>query len=155
MKQNYLLPHRFKIIGFIMLVPFLLGSLYCLFFDGVDQLSCPSFAVASQGLGHVEWFTVYTGGGILDEISMIGLIISFMFICFSMEKNEDEMIKSVRMQSLVWSLVVSSLILIFGILFFYEFAFLYFTFIYVFLIYVIFIVKFHYELNRFRRNIDE
>jgi hypothetical protein len=155
MKKDYLLPHYFKKIGLGLCIPFIAGCLYCLFWDGADKLPCKTFAIASEGLSHTKWFGIYDGGGILDEICMIGLIISFLLICFSKEKNEDEMIKSIRMNSLIWSLIVSSGILIFGIMFFYEFAFLNFTFIYLFIIYLLFIVKFHCELYKFRRNIDE
>lgn len=148
MENDYLLPHYFKKIGLIMSVPFLAGCLYCLFGDGTDMIPCKTFAIAADGLQHTKWFQVYDGGGIFDEICMIGFLISLLLICFSREKNEDEMIKEIRMKSLIWSLVISSGILIFGIMFFYEFSFLYFAMAYPFIIYVLFIIKFRWALHK-------
>lgn len=151
MTNNYLLPAVYKKIGLWMILPFIAGCIYCLFFGDGHDLSCTVFAIASDGLDHAKWFSLCKGVGILDEICMIGLLVSLVFIAFSREKDEDEFIERIRMQSLVWALMVNAFVLVFGIAFFYEFAFLYFCFIFLFLIYFLFLIKFHCELYRFRK----
>ena len=98
MKKNYLLPHNFKLIGLIMLVPFLAACIWLLlgpgecdwFFINVPALFTLDIASTS------EWFGM-TVTDPVNEISMLGLLVSLVFIALSKEKDEDEMTAVVRL----------------------------------------------------------
>ncbi len=160
MIKNYLLPNIFKKIGLWMVLPFLAGSLYSLLGEGAEMWTCRVFSIICDsreffGFGGVKWFSFIKEEGIFDEISMIGLTISLIFISFSKEKDEDEFILQIRLQSLVWALLVSSVIFIFGIMFIYDLYFMYFCFVYPYFIFLFFIAKFNYELMCFHKEGEE
>ena len=79
------------------------------------------------------------------------LIISLLFIAFSKEKIEDEMIVKIREQSLVWAVMANFIILIFGILLIYGLPYLHFLTLQIFLILILFIAKFNFELFRLKK----
>ena len=156
MKKNYLLPHNFKMIGLIMIVPFLVASIWLLlgpgecdwFFINVPALFTLDLASTS------EWFGM-TVTDPVNEICMLGLLVSLVFIALSKEKDEDEMTAVVRMQSFVWSFWCTAVIMLIAILFVYDFAFLLFSFASVFVCFIMYICKFNYEMIKIRRTRNE
>lgn len=152
MKTNYLFPEIFRKIGYFLFVPFFISGLYCLFGDGTDKLPFHVFALLYDkgGFGHTE-FCGWIENGLLDEISIIGLTISLLFIAFSKEKEEDECIVHIRMQSIVWAIIVNYAILILATAFIYDTIYLSFTFINLFTVLFLFILKYNWELYKFRR----
>ena len=141
MKKNYLLPHNFKMIGLIMLVPFLAACMWLLLgpFEG-------------------DWFKGWFGMTMTDpvnEICMLGLLVSLVFIALSKEKDEDEMTAVVRMQSFVWSFWCTAILMLIAILFVYDLAFMYFAFASVFVCFIMYICKFNYEMIKIRRTENE
>lgn len=148
MKQNYLFPHRYKIIGWCMLLPFMVGAIYCL--DGYSVISCKVFAILSD-----DGLFNFTRTELLDEISVIGLAISLIFISFSREKDEDEYIEKIRLHSLMQSLMISCGILIFGTLFLYDGYYMMFSWIYMFVLLFSFVIIFNIRLIKFRKSCHE
>lgn len=152
MKKNYLFPNKYRKVGWLLAVPCAILGLYCLF-DG-EVVFLPSKAIALIGgdtLGGFNFLSVTDNGSWLDEIAVIGLAVSLLFITFSKEKDEDECIANIRMKSLVWAITVNMALLILGTVFFFEFVYLYFVFIYMFSMFILFLLKYHYDLWRFRR----
>ncbi|MBR5199972.1 MAG: hypothetical protein IKW20_09160 [Bacteroidales bacterium] len=151
MKQNYLLPHGFKRVGLIMLVPFLAACIWLLcgpcegYWFTVDV---PALASTS------EWFGM-TATDPVNEICMLGLLVSLVFIALSREKDEDEMTAVVRMQSFVWSFWCTAVLMLVAILFVYDLAFMYFAFASVFVCFIMYICKFNYEMIKIRRTDKE
>ena len=117
MKKNYLLPHNFKMIGLIMLVPFLAACIWLLLgrCEGdwfiVDVPALFTLDLASTS----EWFGM-TATDPVNEICMLGLLVAILFVydlafmyfafasvfvCFIMYicKFNYEMIKIRRMQN--------------------------------------------------------
>ena len=121
MTKNYLFPSQFQKLGYILLIPFGLLFLYFSFTTSESkiELNVPVFAIINNDIGNsTQWFTLIKND-IMDEITYIGLITSFLLIAFSKEKNEDEYISLIRANSLVWALLINFLILIFCQLFIY------------------------------------
>ena len=91
MKQNYLLPHGFKRVGLIMLVPFLAACIWLLCgpCEGdwflVDVPALFTLDIASTS----EWFGMTVTDSV-NEIGMLGLLVSLVFITLSKEKHADE-----------------------------------------------------------------
>ena len=156
MKQNYLLPHSFKRVGLIMLVPFLTASIWLLCgpcegdWFTVDVPALFTLDLASTS----EWFGM-TVTDPVNEICMLGLLVSLVFIALSREKDEDEMTAVVRMQSFVWSFWCTAILLLVAILFVYDYAFLLFAFASMFVCFILYICKFNYEMIKIRRTRHE
>ena len=156
MKQNYLLPHGFKRVGLIMLVPFLAACIWLLCgpcegdWFTVDVPALFTLDLASTS----EWFGM-TVTDPVNEICMLGLMVSLVFIALSREKDEDEMTAVVRMQSFVWSFWCTAILLLVAILFVYDYAFLLFAFASMFVCFILYICKFNYEMIKIRRTRHE
>ena len=156
MKQNYLLPHGFKRVGLIMLMPFLVACIWLLCgpCEGdwfiVDVPALFTLDIASTS----EWFGM-TVTDPVNEICMLGLLVSLVFIALSKEKDEDEMTAVVRMQSFVWGFWCTAILMLVAILFVYDLAFMYFAFASVFVCFIMYICKFNYEMIKIRRTENE
>ena len=156
MKKNYLLPHGFKRVGLIMLVPFLVACIWLLCgpCEGdwfiVDVPALFTLDIASTS----EWFGM-TVTDPVNEICMLGLLVSLVLIALSKEKDEDEMTAVVRMQSFVWSFWCTAILMLVAILFVYDMAFMYFAFASMFVCFIMYICKFNYEMIKIRRTENE
>ena len=152
MKKNYLLPHAFKKIGLAMFVPFLAACVWLLLGPGeCEWLSVKVPALLTLDLmATSQWFGM-TVTDPVNEICMLGLLISLVFLALSKEKDEDEMTAAVRMQSFVWSFWCTAIVMLIVILFVYDFAFMYFAFASMFVCFILYICKFNYEMIKIRR----
>jgi hypothetical protein len=116
MKTRFLLPARCKPIGLILAIPaFILMISYLHFgftfkFLNYNTISKSGFIISNDN------FT--------DEIGGVVLIIGLLMVAFAKEKEEDERITKLRLESLVWAVYVNSFFLILAILFFYNEQFL-------------------------------
>ena len=104
MRKNYLFPTTFRKIGLCLFVPFAITSFICLF-DGSneDWLKVNALSVIPWGI---------IKNSLFDELSMIGLTVSLLFIAFSKEKDEDECIANIRSNSLIWATITAYSLLI-------------------------------------------
>ena len=130
MKSTYLLPHKFKRIGMWMFIPFCAMCLLCIISGKLefDYFHIPTLSVCIDGLFEESSFIEVVKNDPINEIAMLGFLVSLCFIALSKERDEDEMAERVRMVSFVWSLWITAAVLAFGILFIYQFSFLYFCF---------------------------
>ena len=134
MRKNYLFPTTFRKIGWCLFVPFAITSFICLF-DGSNE----------------DWLKV-NALSLFDELSMIGLTVSLLFIAFSKEKDEDECIANIRSNSLIWATITAYSLLIVCTMLIYDMQYLNFVFIDLFMILFLFIIKYNIELYKFRRS---
>ena len=150
MKKSYLLPVGFKKAGLWMVVPFFVLSV--LYMCGVlDDVNLSAFDAWMPALvGYSGWFTI-EDTNLIDEIAMLGLLVSLVFIGLSRERDEDEMTAHIRMQSFVWSTWATSIIIALSILFVFDGHFLYFMFLAMFLYLMLYIVKFNLAMHRERK----
>ncbi len=149
MKTNFLFPHRFKTIGWIIFIPsVVLGILY-LFFDFTpDILSSKALFIESS-----DMFSM-TNNNLIDEISGVLIITGLLMIAFSKEKTEDEYIARIRLESLVRAVYINYIILIIGMIFIYGTNFLFLLIFNMFTILIFFIIRFNwvlYQLNKLEK----
>jgi len=78
-----------------------------------------------------------------DEIGSILLIIGLLLIAFSKEKDEDERISQLRLESLLWATLVNSILIVLSIIFFYSGLFLQIMAYNVCSTLILFIIKFN------------
>lgn len=159
MKTNYLFPNRFRIIGWVLLIPAIVLG-YMVIFENLEfsflnikalSLLPDSFLGTASGTNSL-WSVVEDN--FTQELVAILFIVSAVFVAFSKEKNEDEYIYKIRLESLVWATYLSFAIQIFCILFFYDFTFLKSMMINTVTILIVFIVRYNFIIYRskFQKN---
>ena len=148
MKKSYLLPVGFKKAGLWMVVPFLVLCVLCLCGDVLVNGGIN--ATVPAVISHEGWFRM-TETSLIEEIAMLGLLASLVFIALSREQDEDEMTAHIRMQAFVWSTWATSIVLAMGILFVYDLEFLTFMFLTMYLYLMLYIVKFNLAMHRERK----
>lgn len=142
MQSRFLFPNRFKIIGLLLCIPFLILGLYCLFIDFEFEfltINLPYYSTISSDLD-IKSFTV----NFTNEIAIIGLIFSLSFIAFSKLKIEDEYISKIRLECLQIAIYVNFALLIIATIFIHGFLYFYVTVFTIFTPLVLFIIRFHY-----------
>lgn len=127
MKTNYLLPHKYKIIGWVILILGITSGLFFLNQDfESDFLKVDVFAIYN-GDDFISddggFFKIIENNSILDEIIALNIIFGGLIVGFTKEKVEDEFIYKLRNDSLVWAIILNYIILVFTIVFIYEFTF--------------------------------
>ena len=150
MKKSYLLPVGFKKAGLWMVFPFLaLCVLYLC--DVMDGVNFTVFDVWMPALvGYSGWFTI-EDTNLIDEIAMLGLLVSLVFIGLSRERDEDEMTAHIRMQSFVWSAWATSAAIALGIFFVYGIEFVTFMLVAMYLYLMLYAIKFNLAMYRERK----
>ncbi len=128
--KNLLFPRQFQALGWLLFVPaFILGVLII-----NNMIDCE---------GRLET--------ILNDAAIIGITIGSIFIVFSKEKCEDEMIRSIRLASLLNALYVYGIILIVAVLLINGIAFAQFMAINLVLLPLIYFVAFRFEIYRYNK----
>ena len=130
-------------------MPFLVLSALCLCDSDVLVNICINATVPAV-ISHEGWFRM-TETSLIEEIAMLGLLASLVFIALSREQDEDEMTAHIRMQSFVWSTWATSIVLAMGILFVYDLEFLTFMFLTMYLYLMLYIVKFNLAMHHERK----
>lgn len=131
MHQPLLLPHRFKAIGLIILIP---SSIYWLIWTietyDLDVLSSNRY------------------NSYVEELLFTGLALGLLMIAFAREKAEDEYIMTLRLQSLQWAVLANATLLLLANWIFYGDHFLSVMIYNMLTVLIIFVIRFHYVLNR-------
>lgn len=134
MKTTLLLPNGFKKIGWAIFVPaFLLGCSICFFGENFDR-----------------WLFRET---VMNNIAIIGTVVGALFIGFSREKIEDEMIQHIRLNALMAAMWINYLLLIVVSLSIYNINYLTVMACGMATPLVIFLLVYHFNLYRLNRNL--
>lgn len=157
MKKNYLFPHRFKAIGWVLVIVAVVGYL-CL--PEEFHFKVPALCLDALLDDDVEI-------GIFDDDNKIGifhmatanclsfamplLTIGLLFVGFSKEKVEDEFVQYLREQSLIWATYVTAVLFIVATLLIYGLAYIYVPYLLFFVFLILFITKFRIEVHRFNK----
>ena len=155
MKLNYLFPHRFKRIGLMILIPFIFLGLYIINYDVEPEIfdfNVPAVFV-DEIMGEKFVFGM-TENNILNEIVGVVLILSFLMVAFSKEKQEDELIAKIRLDSLVWATYVNYGVLLLSMLFIYGMSFFWVMIFNMFTILLFFIVRFNWQVNKLNKTMS-
>ena len=157
MKEKYLLPYYFKKIGWLLLIPGLVLGLIYLYDSDLSLLEFKVWTIASDESmrGNTKFFKVILND-LTDEIASILMIVGALFIAFSKEKVEDELISTIRLESLVLATYVNYVVLLLTILFTYGLVFFWVLVFNMFTLLLFFILFFKWSLYKSRNSvIDE
>ena len=147
MKKNYLFPHRFRIIGWVLAIIAVVG--YLLLPEFHFKMPSLYFDVLFDDDNESGFFRMARANSL--TIAMILLTIGLVFIGFSKEKVEDEFVQYLRAQSLIWATYVTAILFIATTLLIYGFSYLYVPFLVFYVFLLLFIIKFRIELLRFNK----
>jgi hypothetical protein len=157
MKKTFLFPSYFRKIGWIISITTLLYLLIGLIFFA-DDFDFKFIMPAIVALGEIINFSPETAYFVFTETSFtttlfpVLMIIGFVFMAFSRERNEDEYVSKIRERALVWSVLATCVVLILSILLIYGLsAFYVFWFDFLFFL-LLFVIKFRIDIFRFNRS---
>ena len=149
MKHLLLLLNRYKIIGWVLLIPtFIIGVLSAIFGFKDGLINGYAFAISSGGtFEKSNFFTlIYTDltFTIFGTLFLIGALI----VSFSKLKIEDEFTINLRLNSLLWAVLLNFILLLIAFIFVYDEAFLTVMVYNMFTTLIIFIARFHFILYK-------
>jgi hypothetical protein len=149
MKTKYLLPNYLKMPGWIILGIGVIFSVWYFAFDEVMDIKLWMPALhnhfpmdSNSGLFKLVY------NSIIDEIAGTFIIIGSLFVAFSSEKEEDEYIMKIRLESLVWAVIVNSILMIFCIFAFYGLSFTIAIEFNLVTVLILFVIKFQIALRK-------
>ncbi len=146
MKSTMLLPNKFKKLGWLILVPATVLGLFVSITDfELSWLNVKVFALLNSDLGSFQHFK-FVDNNVTNELVGVLFIVGALLVTFSKEKDEDEYIASLRLSSLLWSVLVSYGLLLFAFVFVFGFSFMYVMMYNMFTTLIIFIIRFNYML---------
>ncbi|MEJ8757304.1 hypothetical protein WG947_09875 [Pontibacter sp. H259] len=149
MKTRYLFPHKYKILGWILLVPSLvLGVLFILADTEVFVLDATVFALYDDGIFEAAKAFKLIENNISDELVAITAIVGGLLAAFSREKDEDEYISQIRLESLLWATYINYGFLLFSVVFIYGLAFYQVLLLNMLTLLLIFLIRFNFILYR-------
>ncbi|MFN3999043.1 hypothetical protein [Algoriphagus sp.] len=145
MLTKILLPYRYQKIGWLLFLPFAAFLFANNYFD--FNFFWLEYEVREGALfeNSKENFT--------NEIALIGVFISLFLIAFSREREEDEFIQKLRLDSLLLACYANTFILILGTMVFYGFGYLEFMGYNMFTIQLIFIGRFRWVLHKQKQSL--
>jgi hypothetical protein len=151
MKTNYLLPHKFKTLGWILFILGIISGVIVVTnqYDS-NALTIIVLSIYNEGsiFNKNEGFFKIVENSVLDEIIAIAIIVGGLIVGFTKEKVEDEFIYKLRKDSLVWAIIFNYVILLFAILFIYDFTFFDILVFNMFTPLIFFVVRFNFLKGR-------
>lgn len=154
MNSRFLFPYKCKIAGLVLLIPGLVLGIMNFFFNYEPAwLNWKVFAIADASFLRGDVYFQVVENNVSNELAGILLIVSLVFIAFSREKQEDEFIFKIRLESLLWATYINYAILILSLIFLYNFAFLWVLIFNMFTLLVIFILRYYIMLTKMKRGL--
>ena len=147
MNKNYLFPHQFRIVGWVLTIVVVVGYLWLPEFH--FKMPALYFDVLFDDDNESGFFRMARANGL--SIAMILLTIGLLFIGFSKEKVEDEFLHYLRAQSLIWATYVTAILFIAATLLIYGLSYIYVPFLVFYVFLLLFIIKFRIEVYRFNK----
>ncbi|MBM2814005.1 MAG: hypothetical protein HW421_767 [Ignavibacteria bacterium] len=151
METRFLFPNKFKKIGLLSTVFSLLLFSVVLLFDEELLLKFPVFTIWSLGNSGNSTLFGFVEHDLSGTVSGILIILSLTLTAFSREKNEDEYITKLRLESLIWSVYLNIIFLLFCLFFFYGWPFALILVFNLYSILFIFILRFNFVLYKSKR----
>lgn len=145
MLKQILLPNRFKLVGWILLVPSAILGFLLMLSDLESRLKINSkvFALYNDEIMGSERHTGIISTDITNTLVGVCFILGAMMVGFSKEKNEDEYVANLRLSSLMWAVWVNYVLLLLSFIFIYGMAFFNVMIYNMFTVLIIFIGRFN------------
>jgi hypothetical protein len=158
MLKQILLPNRFKLIGWILLVPSTILGFMLMLSDLESKLKINSkvFALYNDEIMGSGRHTGIISTDITNTLVGVFFILGAMMVGFSKEKKEDEYVANLRLSSLMWAVWVNYVLLLLSFIFIYGMGFFLVMIYNKFTVLIIFIGRFNIILLKNKMiSIDE
>ena len=156
MKTKYLISHRWKWAGWVILTIGIACGIFVFAhnYEGNWIVTNVLSLVEDKSIlsNDTQFFRVISND-ILDEIAAICILIGGLLVMFSKEKVEDEFIYKLRKDSLVWAFIFNFAVLLFALVFIYGQNFVHVMVFNMFTPLLFFIVRFYFL--KFKNRSDE
>src|SRR5210317_1265389 len=103
MKTKYLLNHKYKPLGWVLLVLGLLIGGYDLYVADLDWTMNVFPLLGDEDIFSNTPSFKWSENEIEDELASLLIIAGGLFVAFSRTKDEDEFISKIRLESLMWA----------------------------------------------------
>ena len=153
MDSKFLLPNKFKMVGLIMFIPSAILGILSMLDIGI-KITMLVFKIWSANIFKPTYFFVFQSEDIYNELIAIFIIIGLGFIGFSREKNEDEYINKIRLDSLLWAIIINYILLMLAVIFIYGNPFFTILIYNMFTVLILFVARFNFVLYLNRRQFD-
>ncbi|MBN8789291.1 MAG: hypothetical protein J0I84_19590 [Terrimonas sp.] len=155
MQTKFLLPNKFKFWGWLIALPALALMILNVHFD----FTFPFLGYAKKGLSYISFdngflFNIQYNN-FTDEVGSVLLLVGLLMIAFSKEKDEDERISKLRLESLLWAVFVNTIFIIVSVTFFYSTLFLSIMAYNICTTLILFIIRFNLVLYFDRKNTNK
>lgn len=157
MDTKFLFPSKFKLLGWILFIPALIGIIAVIWLK-IDVDSFPEVPVLAiidnPFLSDPKYFTVIQNP-ILDEVLLVTMIIGGILLGFSRTTDEDEYISKIRYESLIWAMYFNFALMLFATIFIYGVIYLHFLMANMFSMLLFFNIRFHLKLYQLNKASDD
>lgn len=154
MKTHYLLPAFLKNWGLLVFIPAAVCGILTVANDWAPSfldLRVPALFV--DGIIGDDAIVGWTQNNILNELCAVLAIFGGIMFAFSKEKDEDELIASIRLRSLVWATYWNYGILLLAILLVYDITFIWVMIVNMFTLLVFFGIRFNWAVWKLRKSV--
>ena len=154
--MNYLFPHRYKLVGWILFIPSLIIGVISLVYSlDPEFFYWPVFAIIEDSVFSDRQYFSLIKNNMLYEVLGTLIIVSGLLVAFSKEAEEDELISKLRLESLVWATYFNFAVLLFTLIFIYGMPYLLVMAINMFTILLFFIFRFNWQVWRLKRTMRD
>jgi hypothetical protein len=155
MKPSSLFPYAYKAPGWILLgLGLLAGLVYLIYEDSLSVFQITWLALISDLNWESNQFFTLVENNFLDEITSVLIILGGILVAFSQEKQEDEFIARIRLESLVWATYVNYAILLLAVLGIFDLPFFWVLVFNMFTMLLFFVIRFRWILHQSRSSLS-
>jgi hypothetical protein len=123
MEMKFLLPRKYRLIGWVLVVPSAVIMVMSMYFD----FSLPFLNYVGKGT-HISLDPAFIWNiqshNFTGDIAGVLLLVGLLMVAFSKEKIEDERTQRLRLESLLWAVYVNSVLIVLAIILTYGTLFL-------------------------------
>lgn len=156
MTTNLLLSHKYKALGWCLLVP---ASVLGIFLSFSDYEAFPwnakVFALFNEDILEKGQFFGWVDTNLTNTLVGALFIVGALLVSFTKEKIEDEFIAKIRLNALLWAVLVNYILLLMAFLLVYGMGFLQVMVYNMFTIPIIFLARFHYLLYQSNKTLSD
>ena len=146
-----LLPHTYKKIGWVLLLPAFVVGLFFMYHsnfpNGPKIITFGYFGDELFG-GQKQSAIRFDHIEIIPNVISVLFLIGGLFVMFSKEKKEDEYINQIRLNSFQYSVFINYILLFFCIVFIHGIPFFHVMVYNLFTIILIYILRFHFLIHK-------
>jgi hypothetical protein len=152
METKFLCPHPYKKVGWALLIPFFILGIFYTMTGQEYELDFLTYSQGKTSIFEEDSFLFNLSyNNFTNEIIGVGLLIGLILTAFSKEEIEDERIKHLRLESLLWAVYCNSFLILVAIICIYGGLFMTVMTYAMFTPLLFFITRFNWLLWRERR----